>query len=614
MDSRRWLCLALIAAGLMVPQAANAATVRCVPVSGPGCGASYATINAAVTAAASGDTVKIAAGTYAEAISTSKTLNFVGAGAGTLASSAGATVVSPATGTAFTLPNGGSLQALRAVGSAGFMGNPALAFVPTVNGTYDYSVTNVIGIGGTGTDITFGSGGAGLTAQSSASTRIVNLSVSGGAFQAGTGLGIIQGTAFQVAASSGGVLHATLANTSAVGPTASFGGQGFQANGGVTVEAVGLTATGVLGAQVSDSTATFSRSVIDGITGGLNVYDFSAGTPTNVTVVDSLVTATPTSAINAAAVAVTDGSGATAPTLTLRGSTVFARGVDPQYAVVSRPGSGAPVATINLQNTIARLETPAESDEADVAADRGVVTATNSDFATRLELNGGTAPAPGSGTNLTADPLFAPGGFTLQSTSPLIDHGSPAFVAAGELDLAGHPRSAGAAPDIGAFEYQPPAPPPPPPNVAPSLGKVSMTNTVFAPVAAGAASPHRARARVKRGTTFRYRLSEPATVSIAIERRARGVRARARARGRCVAPRHNRARAKKHKGKPCIRWVRAGRLKALQGAGSQKLPFSGRFKGKALKPGRYRARAVAKDSGAARSRERRISFRIVRAR
>jgi hypothetical protein len=82
---------------------------------------------------------------------------------------------------------------------------------------------------------------------------------------------------------------------------------------------------------------------------------------------------------------------------------------------------------------------------------------------------------------------------------------------------------------------------------------------------------------------------------------------------RCVVLTRKRARSK-HKGKACTRWQRAGRLKALQQAGAQSMPFSGRFKGRALRPGSYRARVRAKDAGGARSRERRVSFKIVRAR
>ena len=57
-----------------------------------------------------------------------------------------------------------------------------------------------------------------------------------------------------------------------------------------------------------------------------------------------------------------------------------------------------------------------------------------------------------------------------------------------------------------------------------------------------------------------------------------------------------------------------GVLNAGEGAGAQGMPFSGRFKGRALKPGRYRARLVATNRARARSRERRLDFKIVRAR
>ena len=76
---------------------------------------------------------------------------------------------------------------------------------------------------------------------------------------------------------------------------------------------------------------------------------------------------------------------------------------------------------------------------------------------------------------------------------------------------------------------------------------------------------------------------------------------------------HRRARGSK-KARPCTRWLHAGTVKALQTAGTQSVPFGGRFKGRALKPGGYRARVRAKDGGGARSKERRLPFKIVRAR
>jgi hypothetical protein len=61
----------------------------------------------------------------------------------------------------------------------------------------------------------------------------------------------------------------------------------------------------------------------------------------------------------------------------------------------------------------------------------------------------------------------------------------------------------------------------------------------------------------------------------------------------------------------CTRYTRAGKLQATQIAGKQSTAFSGRFKGKALAPGRYRALVTAADALGARSAERRVSFRIV---
>jgi hypothetical protein len=625
MDSRHGLCLGLLIAALAVPSAAQAAAVRCVPVSGPGCTSSYATIGAAVSAASTDDTIRIAAGTYSESISTTTRLNFVGAGSG-------ATTISPASGSALSLSRGGSVRSLRVIGATGFFGSTALLLQPDVDGTFAYTVADVVGTGGNGTDPFFGIGGAGLYASSSSAARIVNLSLSGGAFRAGVSTSVFQGTGLAL---NGRALTATVANTSAVGP-ASPGGDGFAASGGSTVDVTGLSAQGHNAAQLGDSTVTLRRSVLDGVAAGVCVYDVLAATPTTVNLVDDLVTATPTSTVNAAALTATTAVGGSAVAVNVRGSTIVARGVDPQYAVVARPGVGAPTATIDLRNTIAQLEGGAESDEADVAADRGAVTASHSDLAKTLQLNGGTVTGL-TGTILLALPLFSAGAFTLQESSPLVDRGDPAVVTAGERDLAGRPRAVDydgdgvAQPDIGAYELPAPPtvePPPPPPNPRPSLGTVSMTNKVFAPeeahakvaVAADRARARdrvrarerdRARARVKRGTIFRYLLSEPATVTIAIERRARGRRARARARGvaRCAKPTRRNV-----KGKPCIRWLRAGTLKSVERAGSQRTPFSGRLKGRALKPGRYRARVVAKDGGGSRSRESRVAFKIVRAR
>jgi PKD repeat protein len=90
------------------------------------------------------------------------------------------------------------------------------------------------------------------------------------------------------------------------------------------------------------------------------------------------------------------------------------------------------------------------------------------------------------------------------------------------------------------------------------------------------------RKKTKSGTVFRYKLTEKAKVRFKIERR---------------------------KGK---RFKKAGPpLNAKGKAGKNKLKFSGRLKGKALKPGSYRVTAVATDSSGGRSAPRSVSFHVV---
>jgi hypothetical protein len=606
--ARRYWVLApvVVALALSAPPVAFGA-VRCVPVNGPGCTASYGTINAAVTAAGNTDTIRIAAGTYAESINTNKQLNFEGAGSGTLDSDAGATVVKPASGGAFTLTGGGSLRSLKAVGASGFSGSHGIYLQPTTNGTYDYTVQDVVGIGGNGTDITLGFPGYGLVVYSFDAGKVVHATVTGGAFRGGTSLVYGGGTA---ASFSGPGLTAQIDGAALRGSTDGKGGC-LSVQGGPDVDVARVSCQAPQTALIFDATVDVRRSRFDAVPGGSSgfvVEDGSATTATVVNIFDSLITTTPTATVSASALGLYTFSGGNPATLNVVGSTVVARGTDPQYGVLAKAFSGPVQGTINLRNTIVSFEGTPEPDEAAVGADNGTVTAANSSFDTRLQLNSGTVTAPGSGTNLTGDPLFtsfATGDYTLKPTSPLIDRGDPSVVTPGELDLAGNPRAQGA-PDVGAFEYQPPAQPPPTaPNAAPALSGVSMTNRVFAPVDAKASAARARRARVKRGTTFRYMLSEPATVTIAIERKVSGRRVH----GRCAkATRRNRRHRR------CTRWVTVGTLRAAKQGGRQSTPFSGRFRRKALKPGRYRARIRARDTQGARSSERRLSFKVVRAR
>jgi hypothetical protein len=145
----------------------------------------------------------------------------------------------------------------------------------------------------------------------------------------------------------------------------------------------------------------------------------------------------------------------------------------------------------------------------------------------------------------------------------------------------------------------PPGPPNPPADLSPSIGSFSLTNRTFRV----GARPRGASKRVKTGTTFRLSLSEAARVTFAIERRTTGRRVR----GRCrAASRRNR------KAKRCTRFVSVGSFSRDLQAGQQRVNFSGRVRGKALKPGSYRATARARDGANQLSSRVTVAFRIVR--
>lgn len=143
---------------------------------------------------------------------------------------------------------------------------------------------------------------------------------------------------------------------------------------------------------------------------------------------------------------------------------------------------------------------------------------------------------------------------------------------------------------------------PPPDKVLPTVAGLDVTNSTFR-VGPGT-TPVTARKRAKRGTTFRYRLSEAATVAILIERRTKG---------RKVGKRCRKATRRLRKRKRCTRYVAAGTLtrKNLK-AGQNTTPFSGRIGKRKLRLGRYRATVTATDRAGNRSKAKTVSFRIVR--
>jgi streptogramin lyase len=129
-------------------------------------------------------------------------------------------------------------------------------------------------------------------------------------------------------------------------------------------------------------------------------------------------------------------------------------------------------------------------------------------------------------------------------------------------------------------------------------GRVTISRKRF--TVGRAATPFTIAQAVASGTTFGFALSEPARVSVKIERKARGRRAR----GRC--------RAKARTGKRCTLWVSAGRSLARQGLqGPNSIAFSGRLGRKALAAGTYRALITATDAARNRSRTAKLGFTIV---
>ena len=121
-----------------------------------------------------------------------------------------------------------------------------------------------------------------------------------------------------------------------------------------------------------------------------------------------------------------------------------------------------------------------------------------------------------------------------------------------------------------------------PDTIRPKISRASVSPRVFAVRA-------RAAAKLKRATTFRYRLSEAARMVITIQR----------------------SKPRRHgHGK---RFVKVGRLTQPGVQGANRLRFKGRIGRKKPRPGAYRAVLVATDPAGNRSKPKRLGFRLVRA-
>lgn len=605
---------------LLAVAASASAAVRCVGSSGGDCASSHPTIADAVGAATDGvDTVRIAAGTYDEAIDTPKVLTFEGAGSGTLDDSSGATVVHPSltadARNAFTLPNGGTLRDLRADGSESpgngctCDGGRGVDFSPQTSGDHHLDLSQVVAVGR--------SGGAAVLAGGQ-NDREVDLTIDRSTLRGGGGFDLTDAVVISGRGQSTIRRSTLVSQTGATDNLRLNGGQDLLLEDStvdgtqraVTVDAANLTARrsrllGLTGLQVGWLTGEGSASVSDSLVLGrrLGGFRYERHAAAEVAGDASLV--------------------ATGTTFVAFPPSVPNTGPGPFAAVRTRilsSSSERPRAT--LRNSIARLINP-EGNDADLNAAGGTIGADHTSFTSWRTSNGGSVPAPGSTHNVPGDPLFtdpAAEDFTVKRCSPVIDRGDASLAGAGALDLAGHPRSLDGngdgtpAPDLGAFERtdvstgcgaSPPASGPTQPagpggtNAAPALSDLRLTRTVFAPFPKRGRRPHR-------GTRFRFHLSERATVKITFHRILGGRRARIAGRRRCVHPRRSRS------GRRCERFLRFGWMKSTEAAGDQSILFRGRLKNVVLKPGRWQATVMAFDGQGAHSKAKRLRFRVVR--
>lgn len=130
----------------------------------------------------------------------------------------------------------------------------------------------------------------------------------------------------------------------------------------------------------------------------------------------------------------------------------------------------------------------------------------------------------------------------------------------------------------------------------------AIYSLVATPAKFATASISRRHGKRKPGTVFHYKLSEDANVTFAIQRKLPG-----RMVGRKCA-RKTAGNAAKRK---CTLLRNVGSLSAKGVAGKNKRRFSGKLKGRRLKPGAYRATATAVDSAGGVSAPRTAGFKVL---
>jgi hypothetical protein len=143
----------------------------------------------------------------------------------------------------------------------------------------------------------------------------------------------------------------------------------------------------------------------------------------------------------------------------------------------------------------------------------------------------------------------------------------------------------------------------PSPPAKATISALGETNSIFTVGPSSTSlTGQTAAKRHKQGTVFSFQLHDSATVQVALQTNAPGRRVR----------RSCRAASRRLRNRPrCTRTITIATLTRSAHAGLNKVAFSGRIPGKALKPGRYRAAFTAID-GAGSAPPRSLSFTVVK--
>ena len=256
--------------------------------------------------------------------------------------------------------------------------------------------------------------------------------------------------------------------------------------------------------------------------------------------------------------------------------------------VLASSGTGGSIGTNVLEAVNSTLAGPAGT--TDLAVGNGTAKAS------LIRVNRSAArTTQGTGTieelnPLDVDPMLSADGHLLVG-SPLIDAGTTTGFLAGDpddtLDIDREARFLGAAPDVGADEVPPP--PAPGPGSGPAQPPGGEAPDTTAPVMTSVRVPKRFYSRCPRpkppgcraGMTIRLTLSEAGTVQLLFRRR--------RAAGS----------------------ARLLRVRFAAKAGANRLRFSGRIRGRALRRGRYRLSITAIDAAGNRSSAVRRRVRVL---